>query len=185
MHRIQYQPAFDAVTRDACSKTWSSWVMVFVHYICTWYAIAQITPMSFRTTIPHRPTASEGHIPLEKTSNERHFQLNQNLSYRPNSSLKPTWNFLKIFFVLRMIFLTSLVKWKLALGPHGKDKTHFMNKTYIGNPKVNRGSPPLTVNPISAGSVEIPLDPQYTTYFTGGLPYWNFQRYAGSIVSVM
>ena len=56
MHRIQYQPVSDGIIRNACSKTWSVWVMVFVHCIlCTWFAIAHIGSMSFQTSLPHRP----------------------------------------------------------------------------------------------------------------------------------
>ena len=33
--------------------------------------------------------------PIEKTSNEIHFQLNQYLSHNPHSRFKPTWNSLK------------------------------------------------------------------------------------------
>ena len=49
-----------------------------------------------------------------------------------------------------------------------------MDKANIDNLKVNRGCLPLTSNRISAGCMVI----THTTYFTGGLPYWRFQRYA-------
>ena len=118
--------------------------------------------MSFQTSIPHRPgqvrctfqwsLSGHQHVcrsytqenikgQLKKTWNERCFQLNQYLSYKPHSS----------FFVFQMIFLTLIKTSKLVLGPHSKDRKYSSDKANIGNPKVNRvnsGCPPLTANRI-------------------------------------
>ena len=42
----------------------------------------------------------------------------------------------------------------LALEAHNKDRKSTRDKANIGNPKVNRGCPPLTANRISADCVE-------------------------------
>ena len=65
----------------------------------------------------------------------------------------------------------------LVLGPHSKDLKSTRDKADIGNPKVNRGCPPLTANHTSADCLENSLGPsvQYIplgVYHTGG-----FQRY--------
>ena len=60
----------------------------------------------------------------------------------------------------------------LVLGAHNKDRKSTKDKANIGNPKVNRGCPPLTANRISADCVENSLGPsvQYIplgVYHTG------------------
>ena len=60
----------------------------------------------------------------------------------------------------------------LVLGAHNKDRKLNSDKANMGNPKVNRGSPPLTANRASADCVENPLGPsvQYIplgVYYTG------------------
>ena len=65
----------------------------------------------------------------------------------------------------------------LVLGLGSKDRKSTKDKANIGNPKVNRGCPPLTANRTSADCDENSLGPsiQYIplrVYRTGG-----FQRY--------
>ena len=60
-----------------------------------------------------------------------------------------------------------------VLGLHSKDRKSTKDKANIDNPKVNRGCPSLTANPISADCVQISRGPsiQYIplrVYRTGG-----------------
>ena len=61
----------------------------------------------------------------------------------------------------------------LALEAHGKDRNYDSNTANIGNPKVNKGCPPLRTNYTSADSMENSPGPsiQYIPlglYHTGG-----------------
>ena len=56
----------------------------------------------------------------------------------------------------------------LELESHSKDKKCSMDKANIGNPKVNRGCPPLTANSTSADGVENSLAPS-VQYFPLGV----------------
>ena len=47
----------------------------------------------------------------------------------------------------------------LVLGTHNKDRNSTRDKANKGNPKVNRGCPPLTANRTSADCVENSLEP--------------------------
>ena len=47
----------------------------------------------------------------------------------------------------------------LVLDAHNKDRESFRYKANTGDPKVNRGCPPLTANHISADCVENSLGP--------------------------
>ena len=67
----------------------------------------------------------------------------------------------------------------LVLGLHSKDRMSTKDKVNICNPKVNRGSTPLTANRISADCVQISLGPpiQYIplrVYRTGGFNAMQF-----------
>ena len=60
----------------------------------------------------------------------------------------------------------------MVLGLHSKDRKSTRDKAYIGNPKVNKGCPPLTANRTSADRVQISLGPsmqyiQLRVYHTG------------------
>ena len=92
--------------------------------------IAQIAPISFQTSIPHKPRQMRwgelhasvvtewpplycwhkllprGHQTATKETSNRSSQLNQYLSYKPHSSFKTTWTFEDFVYVLQMILLT-------------------------------------------------------------------------------
>ena len=75
-----------------------------------------------------------------------------------------------------MTFLTKIKKnrcwyWGSTAMKYTRDKT------YINNPKVNRGCPPLTVNRLCTNFTSI----LNTIYSTKGLPYWGIQHYDGKI----
>ena len=117
---------------------------------------------------------------LRKIANERRFQLIQYLSYKPRSSCRPTWNFLKILSVSFKLFcLYRLIKKKKNMGTQSKDRKYFRDKASVGNPKeVIRGYPPLTVNRTLTDCVENTPGPSVQhIHSTGGQPYWGVQRY--------
>ena len=129
-----------------------------------------------------------------KTSNGRSFQLNQYLSYKPHSSVKPTCIFLILYVWPSNDALDKNIrKWILALGPHSKDRKSTMDIANIDNPKVNRDSPPLTANITSADFVENSLGPsvQYIPlgiYHTGGfyaMTPWDGLPYKQSLTLSM
>ena len=73
-------------------------------------------------------------------------------------------------YVFQMILWTKI--WMMVLGLHSKDRKSTRDKAYIGNPKVNKGCPPLTANRTSAHRVQISLGPsmqciQLRVYHTG------------------
>ena len=67
--------------------------------------------------------------------------------------------------------------WRIeVLELNSKDRKSTRDKANISNPKVNRGCAPLTANGTSANFIWT----LNTIYSTGGLPYWEIQRYVFS-----
>ena len=160
--------------------------------------IAQLAPLSFYTSIPHKPRQvrwggvhasvvtewslaclhkllpTEHQRQQKKTSNGRSSQISQYFPYKPHSNFKPT------YFVLRFCVCPSNDTFDknkkismLVLGVQNNYRKSTDDKANISNPKVNRGCPPLTGNRTSADCVHISLGPsiQYIllrVYRTGG-----------------
>ena len=70
-----------------------------------------------------------------------------------------------------------------VLGLNSKDRKSTGDKANISNPKVNICCAPLTANRISADCVQISLGPSIPYQSTGGLPYWEIQRYGSPAMS--
>ena len=66
---------------------------------------------------------------------------------------------------------------KLVLGLNSKDSKSTRDKANISNSKVTRGCAPLAANRTSADCVQNFTWTLNTIYSTGGLPYWEIQRY--------
>ena len=93
----------------------------------------------------------------KKTSKEGCVKRYQYLSYKPNSSFKPTLIFLKILFVAFKWYFSH--KMMLIPGPHGKDRKYSGDRAITDNPNTNRGSPPLTAYRTSADCMAITPGP--------------------------
>ena len=111
----------------------------------TFLRIAQMVPISFLTSIPHKTRQvrwgevrctfqwsliGRQHIcisysqedikrQLKKISNGRSSQFNQYLSYKPHLSFKPTWIFSKKLCVLFKWYFGEKLKKKIDLGTGG------------------------------------------------------------------
>ena len=122
--------------------------LIFDRLKICWVNIAQIAPVSFKTSIPHRsgqlPLSGHQHVCItEETLDERRLQLNttQYTSYKPQLNFKSTWIFWRFSF--KWHFWHKQKKSMLVLGPHGKDREYQWDKENIINPKVNRACPTL------------------------------------------
>ena len=123
-----------------------------------------MAPMSFQTSIPHitgqvRYTlqwslSGNQNIcisnpqwvikeQLKKTSNERCFQVNQHFPTNPIQVLN-LHRFLKVFLCTSNDIF-DINKKKIDVGWR-EDRKYSSDKANIGNPKVNSGCFPLTVN---------------------------------------
>ena len=114
----------------------------------------------------------------ENFKNGRCSQVYRYLSHKTHSSCKSTWIFPTILCVsFKWYFRRKLKKDMLVLGAHNKDRKSTRDKANIGNPKVNRGCPPRTANHTHLSRLYEKFTWTFNTISTGGLPYWEFQRY--------
>ena len=100
-------------------------------------------------------TTSKGRL----KKNERCFQVNQYLAYRPHSQFKPTWVFYRFCLCPSNDMLGINENSMLVMGPHGKDKKSCRDKANTGISNVNRGCSPFTVNHTSEHCMESSLGP--------------------------